>query len=102
MPKIKVLYAEDELFLGKIVKESLETRGFEVLMESDGARVLPSFKKMRPDVCVLGVMLPNKEGFDTPKNPRTPKKKNPNPLLTPKVRTKNVVKGCTRGGNDYI
>src|SRR3981189_1324148 len=61
MPKIKVLYAEDELFLGKIVKESLESRGFEVWMENDGAKVLASFSKMQPDVCVLDVMLPNKD-----------------------------------------
>jgi len=40
---IKVLYVEDELFLGKIVKETLETRGFEVIMESDGADVIRSF-----------------------------------------------------------
>ncbi len=43
MHKIKVLYVEDELFLGKIVKESLESRGFEVFMESDGSRVMPAF-----------------------------------------------------------
>ena len=41
---IKVLYVEDELFLGKIVKETLETRGFEVIMESDGADVIRSFE----------------------------------------------------------
>ena len=46
MSKIKVLYAEDELFLGKIVKESLESRGFEVLMEADGANVTTLFKKI--------------------------------------------------------
>ncbi|MBS1934552.1 MAG: DNA-binding response regulator, partial [Bacteroidetes bacterium] len=36
---IKVFYVEDELFLAKIVKESLESRGFEVIMESDGKNV---------------------------------------------------------------
>src|SRR6185503_17190088 len=59
MPKIKILYVEDELFLGKIVKESLESRGYEVLMETDGSKVLPVFTKQRPDVCVLDIMLPN-------------------------------------------
>ena len=59
----KVLYAEDELFLGKIVKESLESRGFTVTMEADGAKVLDHFKKETPDICVLDIMLPNKDGF---------------------------------------
>src|SRR5688572_17070759 len=63
MPKAKVLYVEDELFLGKIVKESLESRDYEVLMETDGLRVMTAFKKLIPDVCVLDVMLPNKDGF---------------------------------------
>lgn len=45
MTPIKVLYVEDELFLGKIVRESLESRGFEVVMESDGAKVMEQFKK---------------------------------------------------------
>ncbi len=61
---IKVLYVEDEVFLGKIVKESLESRGFDVLMEDDGASVLTIFKQYEPDICVLDVMLPNKNGFD--------------------------------------
>mgnify|MGYP001051146258 FL=1 len=63
MTNVKVLYVEDELFLGKIVRESLESRGFEVIMEDDGAKVLDLFKKTNPDICVLDVMLPNKDGF---------------------------------------
>ena len=60
---IKVLYIEDELFLAKIVKESLESRGFEVLLESDGAKAVSLFKNELPDVCVLDIMLPNTDGF---------------------------------------
>src|SRR5882724_4347195 len=63
MSKAKILYVEDELFLGKIVKESLESRNYEVVMESDGAKVLQIFKQFNPDICVLDVMLPNKDGF---------------------------------------
>jgi Response regulators consisting of a CheY-like receiver domain and a winged-helix DNA-binding domain len=63
MSKTKVLYVEDELFLGKIVKESLESRQYDVVMESDGANVLSVFQKANPDICVLDVMLPNKDGF---------------------------------------
>ena len=47
---IKILYVEDELFLGKIVKETLELRGFEVSMESNGADVISSFEKNQPDI----------------------------------------------------
>lgn len=102
MPKIKVLYVEDELFLGKIVKESLESRGFEVRMESDGAKVLSCFKEMQPDVCVLDVMLPNKDGFEIAEDIRDLNENIPILFVTARARTEDVVKGFTLGGNDYI
>ncbi|MES1198234.1 MAG: response regulator, partial [Chitinophagaceae bacterium] len=60
---VKILYVEDELFLGKIVRETLESRGYNVVMESDGAKATAVFKKEKPDICVLDIMLPNKDGF---------------------------------------
>jgi DNA-binding response OmpR family regulator len=102
MSKIKVLYVEDELFLGKIVKESLETRGFEVFMESDGAKAVALFKKTDPDICVLDVMLPNKDGFTIAGEIRDMNESVPIIFLTAKTQTDDVVKGFSTGGNDYI
>lgn len=102
MSKTKVLYVEDELFLGKIVRESLESRGFEVIMESDGAKVIDSFKKSMPDICVLDVMLPNKDGFTIADEIRELNEEVPVIFLTAKTQTEDVVKGFTIGGNDYI
>lgn len=102
MGVIKILYVEDELFLGKIVKESLETRGFEVIMESDGAKAVDLFKKTKPDICVLDVMLPNKDGFAIADEIRNLNEEVPIIFLTAKVQTEDVVKGFSLGGNDYI
>jgi DNA-binding response OmpR family regulator len=102
MSKTKVLYVEDELFLGKIVRESLESRGFDVLMEEDGAKVLARFKKDKPDICVLDVMLPNKDGFTIADEIRELDEEVPIIFLTAKTQTEDVVKGFTLGGNDYI
>jgi DNA-binding response OmpR family regulator len=102
MEKIKVLYVEDELFLGKIVKESLISRGFDVTMESDGAKVLPLFLKWEPDVCVLDVMLPNKDGFEVAEDIRQVNQSVPILFVTAKTQTEDLVKGFTIGGNDYI
>ena len=63
MAKVKILYVEDESFLGKIVKESLESRGYEIFMEEDGGKALTLYRSCKPDICVLDVMLPNKDGF---------------------------------------
>jgi len=98
----KVLYAEDELFLGKIVKESLESRGFYVTMEDDGAKVLDHFNKETPDICVLDIMLPNKDGFTIADEIRNVNQEVPIIFLTAKTQTEDVVKGFTIGGNDYI
>lgn len=102
MSRIKVLYVEDELFLGKIVKESLETRGFEVLMEDDGAKVLALFKKEMPDICILDVMLPNRSGFEIAADIRKENDDVPVIFLTAKVQTEDVVNGFRLGANDYI
>lgn len=102
MHKIKVLYAEDELFLGKIVRESMESRGFEVMMEEDGGKVVSLFTKIKPDICVLDVMLPNKDGFAIADEIRKMDTTVPIIFLTAKVQTEDVVKGFTMGGNDYI
>jgi DNA-binding response OmpR family regulator len=99
---IKVLYVEDELSLGKIVKTSLQRRGFEVIMESDGANVLALFKRVNPDVCVLDVMLPNKDGFEVAAEIRAVNPEVPILFLTAKTQTADLVKGFSLGGNDYI
>ncbi len=99
---IKVLYVEDELFLGKIVKETLETRGFEVIMESDGADVIRSFEDEQPDICVLDVMLPNRSGFELAEDIRKLNDDIPVIFLTAKTQTEDVVHGFKIGGNDYI
>jgi len=102
MSKTKVFYVEDELFLAKIVKESLESRGFEVIMESDGAKAVAAFKKSQPDICVLDIMLPNKDGFEIADEIRSLNEEIPIIFLTAKTQTEDVVKGFTIGGNDYI
>ena len=99
---IKILYVEDELSLGKIVKESLQIRGFDVVMESDGAKVLALFKQLAPAVCVLDVMLPNKDGFEIAEEIRALDPHVPILFLTAKTQTADLVKGFTLGGNDYI
>lgn len=98
----KVLYVEDELFLGKIVRESLQGRGFEVYMESDGNNVIKAFEAFRPHVCVLDVMLPNKDGFEIAEEIRVLNETVPILFLTAKTQTTDVIKGFTLGGNDYI
>ncbi|HEY2721609.1 MAG TPA: response regulator transcription factor [Chitinophagaceae bacterium] len=102
MSKTKVFYVEDELFLARIVKESLESRDFDVIMENDGAKAIEIFKKCKPDICVLDIMLPNKDGFAIADEIRELNEDIPIIFLTAKTQTEDVVKGFTLGGNDYV
>lgn len=100
--KVKILYVEDEPFLGKIVSESLESRDFEVMLIVDGAKVLESFNRFEPDVCVLDVMLPNKDGFELGTEIRNRFPRLPIIFLTAKTQTNDLLKGFESGGTDYI
>ena len=102
MKKTKLLYVEDEPYLAKIVKESLESRDFEVNLITDGELVLRAFEKFKPDLCVLDVMLPNKDGFTIGQEIRGSYPQIPIIYLTAKNQTTDVLKGFESGGNDYI
>ncbi len=100
--KKSILYVEDEPFLSKIVKESLETRGFEVCLVEDGNRAFDTFVQMRPDICVLDIMLPGTDGYSIGKKIRAADARVPIIFLTAKQQTEDVVQGFESGGNDYV
>jgi DNA-binding response OmpR family regulator len=100
--KTRILYVEDEPFLGRIVKESLESRNFEVNMADDGAKAMDLFKKISPDICVLDIMLPSKDGYSIAKNIRQVDPRIPIIFVTAKTQTDDLLKGFEAGGNDYL
>ncbi|MBK8491319.1 MAG: response regulator transcription factor [Saprospirales bacterium] len=102
MSKINILYVEDEPFLAKIVVESLQSRDFEVQLVTDGDRVISAFERLHPDLCVLDVMLPNRDGFSLGKEIRERDPHMPILFLTAKNQTQDVVQGFASGGNDYL
>ncbi len=100
--KTKILYVEDEPFLGKIVKETLENQGFDVELVVDGAKVLAQLDFFHPHICVLDVMLPHVDGFKLAKQIRILCPHLPIIFLTAKVETEDILMGFESGGTDYI
>ncbi len=100
--KIKLLLAEDEPSLGQIVKESLETRNFEVFHAENGEEAFSIYQKEQPEILVLDVMMPKKDGFTLAKEIRQENKQIPIIFLTAKSQTKDVLEGFEHGGNDYL
>ena len=102
MNKAKILYVEDEPSLARIVRETLEASGFEVFLAEDGTTALELYKQSNPDICILDIMLPNKDGYHLARDIRANKPQVPIIFLTAKTQTGDVVKGFESGGNDYI
>ena len=98
----KILYVEDEPFLGKIVHETLVKQGFGVELVTDGARVMQSINSFLPDICVLDIMLPNIDGYTLCEQIRERYPALPVIFLTAKTETADLVKGFESGGTDYM
>ncbi|WP_293310192.1 response regulator transcription factor [Pedobacter sp. UBA5917] len=102
MKKIKVLYAEDEPFLARIVLDGLTSSGYEVNLALDGALALKQFQEQKPDICVLDIMMPQKDGYTLAAEIRKSDPNIPIIFLSAKALTEDVVMGFKSGGNDYL
>lgn len=100
--RIKIILAEDEPALALIIKESLETRNFDVLICKNGEDALECYLKEKPELLVLDVMMPKKDGFSVARDIRKTDKEIPIIFLTSKSQTQDVVDGFNYGGNDYL
>jgi DNA-binding response OmpR family regulator len=100
--KKKVLYIEDEPYLARIVKDTLELRGYEVLHKKEGGKVMEIISSFAPDICLLDVMLPNIDGFTLANHIHNLLPGLPIIFLTSKTQTDDLVKGFSSGGTDYL
>jgi DNA-binding response OmpR family regulator len=99
---VRILYVEDELFLGRIVRETLEKSGFAVHWESDGAKVPDYIKSNSADICILDIMLPIIDGYTLCQQIRLAHPGMPIIFLTAKTETQDIVRGFESGGTDYV
>ncbi|HYD21619.1 MAG TPA: response regulator transcription factor [Flavipsychrobacter sp.] len=100
--KKRVFYVEDEAFLAKIVKDTLESKGYEVMHNRNGTKVFESLSSFNPDICLLDVMLPVVDGFTIGNHIRNTHPHLPIIFLTAKTQPDDVIKGFSSGGTDYL
>jgi DNA-binding response OmpR family regulator len=100
--KAKVFLAEDDMSLGFVIKDNLEEEGFDVVHCSDGQTAMERFNKDEFDICLLDVMMPNKDGFAVAKKIRQQSDLIPILFLTSKSMEEDKVKGFQTGADDYI
>jgi DNA-binding response OmpR family regulator len=99
---LKVLYVEDEPFLSHIVSDGLKSSGYTVQVVADGNLVMDAYAALQPDICILDIMLPSKDGYTLAQELKAIDPNLPIIFLSAKVLTEDVVKGFKSGGNDYL
>jgi DNA-binding response OmpR family regulator len=97
-----ILIVEDDNAILKGLKENLELEHFKVLAETDGEDGFKSAVKNKPDLIILDVMLPSKNGFDICRDIRNENMNTPIIMLTGKSTESDKVLGLELGADDYI
>ena len=100
--KAKILLAEDDLSLGYVIKDNLVEAGYEVVLCPDGQSAIEKFDKDEFNICLLDVMMPNKDGFAVAKKIRQQSDVVPIIFLTAKSLEEDKIKGFLSGADDYI
>jgi DNA-binding response OmpR family regulator len=98
----KVLLIEDETVLAEIVRENLETKGFEVMHTTTLSKASLLYRRSAPDIIIIDVMLPDGNGFDWVNTFRQTDSHTPIIFLTSRSQTEDVIRGFEQGGNDYL
>ncbi|HEX8268376.1 MAG TPA: response regulator transcription factor [Flavobacterium sp.] len=102
MARTRIILAEDEPALALIIKESLETRNFDVTVCKNGAEASAEFYRRACHLLVLDIMMPIKDGLTLAREIRKTDKKIPIIFLTAKSQTQDVLEGFHAGAQDYI
>lgn len=102
MEKIKILLVEDEEILAMVVKETLEKRGFEIAIATNGVDGWSKFNYDKPDICLIDIMMPRKDGLSLVADIRKVDELVPVIFLTARTQTADVLKGLEIGADDYI
>lgn len=100
--KYKVLYAEDEPTLAQIISDGLMNSGYDVVLAVDGEQALELFQQSPPDICVLDIMMPLKDGYAPAEDIRKQDLGIPILFLSAKSMPEDVIMGFKSGGNDYL
>ncbi len=98
---MKILIVEDEFAISQVLKAYLQKVGYEVFQVYDGNDVLKYFHEFFPDLILLDVMLPNKNGWDILKEIRA-ESNCPVIMLTALNDVNNRLEGFNIGADDYI
>ena len=97
----RALVVEDDVNIAELLRLYLGKDGFEVMIAPDGGKAKSAFDLFQPDVVLLDIMLPVKDGWQVCREIRE-KSSTPIIMLTAKGETADKVNGLEMGADDYI
>ncbi len=99
--KNKISIIDDDKNLTGLLSNYLENEGYSVVISDDGVEGLQSLRNDQPDIIILDVSMPNKDGWKTLKKIR---ELNTTPviMLTARSEEKDILLGFSLGADDYI
>jgi two-component system response regulator MtrA len=100
-PRGRVLVVDDDAALSEMLGIVLRGEGFEPVFCADGERALAAFREAKPDLVLLDLMLPGRDGIDVCRAIRA-ESGTPIVMLTAKSDTIDVVVGLESGADDYV
>ncbi|MBI4128327.1 MAG: response regulator [Parcubacteria group bacterium] len=100
----KILIAEDETTIAIALTMALEQAGYKVTLASDGEAAMAELKKERPDLILLDIVMPKKDGLQVLEEVKRDPAFNDIPvvLLTNLSDTEHVSKGVSLGAVGYL
>ena len=98
----KVLIVEDEPGLLEGLAHNFKFEGYEVVTAADGKEGLKLALKERPDLIVLDLMLPEKDGFEVLREYRQRNATSPVLILTARSLESDLIQGFDLGADDYL
>jgi DNA-binding response OmpR family regulator len=100
--KQEILLVEDDPNFGAVLRDYLELHDFNVVLAKDGVEGLQAYRNNDPEICILDVMMPHKDGFTLGKEIRELDGELPLIFLTAKSLKEDVLKGYQVGADDYL
>jgi DNA-binding response OmpR family regulator len=99
---IKILVVEDDVNLGLLLVDFLESSGFEPILCRDGLSGLKAFRQQKFDFCILDLMLPGIDGFSLAEKIKEINTGIPVIILSARSLKEDKIKGFRLGIDDYI
>lgn len=101
MERYKILLVDDEESIHRVVEQALKREDYELLFASNGEEALESFRKEKPDLLILDLMLPLIDGYEVCKTIRKTSKV-PILMLSAKGDISDKSAGFNLGADDYL